>query len=107
MKKDSYLSIRISSEHFEIIKQKAKQAKLSQSDYVTSCCLGQQIIVFNGLKELLSALRYIGNRLNQAVVLAHTGRISCIDLSECSQQFKEISQQLKRLLEKGNHKWRS
>ena len=70
MKKDATFSIRISSEDLETIKRKAEQARLSQSDYVTRCCLGKQVVVIDGLKDVLKQLRAIGNNLNRALVRA-------------------------------------
>ena len=53
MKKDRQFSIRISSQDLETIHQKAAQAHMSQSDYVTACCLGKRIVILDGLKEVL------------------------------------------------------
>ena len=53
MKKDKQFSIRISSQDLETIRQKAAQAHMSQSDYVTACCLGKRIMILNGLTEVL------------------------------------------------------
>ena len=39
MKKDKQFSIRISEQDLETIRRKAAQAHMSQSDYVTACCL--------------------------------------------------------------------
>ena len=41
------------------------------SDYVTACCLGKQVVVIDGLKEVLKELKSIGRNLNQLVTLAH------------------------------------
>ena len=62
MKKDTTFSIRISSEDLATIRQKAKDARLSQSEYVTRCCLGRQIVIMDGLKEVLQQQRAIGQR---------------------------------------------
>lgn len=70
MKKDTTFSIRIASEDLAVIRQKAKQARLSQSEYVTRCCLGRQIVVIDGLKEVLQQQRAIGNNLNRLTILA-------------------------------------
>ena len=53
MKKDRQFSIRISEQDLETIRQKAAQAHMSQSDYVTACCIGKRIVILNGLKEVL------------------------------------------------------
>ena len=53
MRKNKQFSIRISEQDLETIRRKAAQAHMSQSDYVTACCLGKHIIILDGLKEVL------------------------------------------------------
>ena len=60
MNKDTTFSIRIASSDLDTIKNKARQARLSQSDYVTRCCLGRQVVVIEDLKEVTKQLRAIG-----------------------------------------------
>ena len=95
MKKDTTFSIRIASEDLAVIRQKAKQARLSQSEYVTRCCLGRQIVVIDGLKEVLQQQRAIGNILNRLTILANMGRISAVDLERTAQELADISAALR------------
>ena len=53
MKKDKQFSIRISEQDLEAIRRKAAQAHMTQSAYVTACCLRKQIVILDGLKEVL------------------------------------------------------
>ena len=80
MNKDTVFSIRISSENLDEIRRRAKQARLSQSDYVVRCCLGKPVIVIEALREFLSELRAIGSNLNRLVVLANMERITLVHL---------------------------
>ena len=80
MKKDVKFSTRMASTDREAIKELAKQSGMSMSDYVTACCLGKQVVVIDGLKEVLKELKSIGRNLNQLVTLAHMGRVTVIDL---------------------------
>ena len=57
MKKDIKFSTRMASEDREAIKELAKRSGMSMSDYVTACCLGKQVVVVDGLKEVLKELR--------------------------------------------------
>ena len=75
MKKDKQFSIRISEQDLETIRRKAAQAHMSQSDYVTACCLRKQIVILDGLKEVLRQQKAIGNNLNQLAVLANMGKV--------------------------------
>ena len=101
MKKDTTFSIRIASEDLAVIRQKAKQARLSQSEYVTRCCLGRQIVVIDGLKEVLQQQRAIGNNLNRLTILANMGRISAVDLERTAQELVDISAALRSIQEQG------
>ena len=101
MKKDTTFSIRIASEDLAVIRQKAKQARLSQSEYVTRCCLGRQIVVIDGLKEVLQQQRAICNNLNRLTILANMGRISAVDLERTAQELADISAALRSIQEQG------
>ena len=100
MKKDTTFSIRISSEDLATIRQKAKDARLSQSEYVTRCCLGRQIVIMDGLKEVLQQQRAIGNNLNRLTVLANMGRITPVDLDRTAQELAAISSTLRDIQER-------
>ena len=98
--KDTTFSIRISSEDLKTIQKKAKQAHLSQSDYVTRCCLGRQVVIIKGLKDVLQALRSIGNNLNQLVTLAHMGRVTVLNLESTMQTLAEIRDAVREIAER-------
>ena len=100
MKKDTTFSIRISSEDLATIRQKAKDARLSQSEYVTRCCLGRQIVIMDGLKEVLQQQRAIGNNLNRLTVLANMGRVTAVDLERTAQELAAISSTLRDIQER-------
>lgn len=80
MRKNKQFSIRISEQDLETIRRKAAQAHMSQSDYVTTCCLGKRIVILNGLKEVLRQQKTIGNNLNQLAVLANMGKVQLANL---------------------------
>ena len=89
MKKDKQFSIRISEQDLETIRRKAAQAHMTQSDYVTSCCLGKKIIILDGLKEVLRQQKAIGNNLNQLAVLANMGKVQFANLGSAAQEFSK------------------
>lgn len=104
MIKDTTFSIRISSKDLETIKNKAAQARMSQSDYVTRCCLGRQVVVVDGLKEVLTQLKAIGNNLNRLTTLANMGRIQTVRLDEVAQALGDTSRTLREIAERGRWK---
>nr|WP_325304167.1 plasmid mobilization relaxosome protein MobC [uncultured Oscillibacter sp.] len=101
MKKDTTFSIRIASGDLDTIRKKATQARLSQSDYVTRCCLGRQVVVIEDLKETAKQLRAISSNLNRLTTLANMGRISVTNLDGMAQELAGISAALRELQERG------
>ena len=67
MNKDTTLSIRISTGDLEQIKDRAKQARMSQSDYITRFCLGRQVVVINatGLSRTAEELAGVSAALRE------------------------------------------
>ena len=90
MKKNKRFSIRISEQDLETIRRKAAQAHMTQSDYVTSCCLGKKIIILDGLKEVLRQQKAIGNNLNQLAVLANMGKVQFANLGAAAREFAKL-----------------
>ena len=90
MKKDKQFSIWISEQDLETIRRKAAQAHMSQSDYVTACCLGKRIVILNGLKEVLRQQKAIGNNLNQLAVLANMGKVQFANLDAAAREFAKL-----------------
>lgn len=101
MNKDTTFSIRIASSDLDTIRKKAKQARLSQSDYVTRCCLGRQVVVIEDLKETAKQLRAIGSNLNRLTTLANMGRISVTGLDAAAQELAGVSAALREIQERG------
>ncbi len=101
MKKDKQFSIRISEQDLETIRRKAAQAHMSQSDYVTACCLRKQIVILDGLKEVLRQQKAIGNNLNQLAVLANMGKVQFANLDSAVQEFAKINITLREQFRKG------
>ena len=80
---------------------------MSQSDYVTACCLGKRIVVLDGLKEVLRQQKAIGNNLNQLAVLANMGKVQFANLDSAVQAFAKINTALRELQEEGVSKSQS
>ena len=101
MSKDTTFSIRIASGDLDTIRKKAKQARLSQSDYVTRCCLGRQVVVIEDLKEVAKQLRGIGNNLNRLTMLVNMGRVEITNLDGLTQELANVSAVLREIQERG------
>ena len=107
MKKGKQFSIRISTQDLETIRRKAAHAHMTQSDYVTACCLGKRIVILDGLKEVLRQQKAIGNNLNQLAVLANMGKVQFANLDTVAQEFAKINVTLREMQEGGHGKSQS
>ena len=101
MNKDTVFSIRISSENLDEIRSRAKQAHMSQSDYVVRCCLGKPVVVIEALKEFLDGLRAIGHNLNQLTKLANIGNISIVYLDELELALAQLGEAVSEAVARG------
>ena len=101
MRKNKQFSIRISEQDLNAIRRKAAQARMTQSDYVTACCLGKHIVILDGLKEVLRQQKAIGNNLNQLAVLANMGKVQFANLDSAAQAFARINTALREIQEGG------
>ncbi len=101
MTKDKQFSIRISEQDLDTIRRKAAQAHMTQSDYVTACCLGKRIVIMDGLKDVLRQQKAIGNNLNQLAVLANMGKVQLANLDSAVQEFSKINTFLREMQEGG------
>ena len=107
MRKNKQFSIRISEQDLETIRRKAAQAHMSQSDYVTTCCIGKRIVILDGLKDVLRQQKAIGNNLNQLAVLANMGKVQFANLDSAVQEFARINTTLRKIQEGGSAKSQS
>ncbi len=89
--KNKKMSIRISEEHLAAIHRKAEQADMTFTDYVTKSCLGRQIVVIDGLDEVLRQQKAIGRNLNQLTMLCNMGRVSVASLAEMKEQIVAVT----------------
>ncbi|HAQ40687.1 MAG TPA: plasmid mobilization relaxosome protein MobC, partial [Clostridiales bacterium] len=52
--------------------------------------LGKEIIIIDGLPEIVSQLKKIGNNLNQLTMLSHQGAINTVKLDETEESLTAI-----------------
>ena len=88
MKKDKIITIRVSEKEKKKLIEKSEVAKLSLSEYLIK--QGLEIVIVDGLNEVVSELRRIGNNINQLTYLANSGRIYTVDLSEVKQEIGKV-----------------
>lgn len=82
------------------IHEKAVMAKKNLTDYVTDCCLGKQIVVIEGLPEVVKQQKAISRNLNQLATLANMGRVQTVYLKELTEQYAQANELLSAILKR-------
>ena len=74
--------MRFRESEYNAIKSKAQKVNMNFTEFVTRSALNKQIVIIDGLPEVLKEIKAIGRNLNQLTTLCNMGRINCPDLSE-------------------------
>lgn len=98
--KSKRMSIRISDSDWQQFHDKAEQAELSLTEYITACCLEKQIVVFDGLDEVIRQQKAIGRNLNQLTTLANMGKVKTVYLKELTDAYAAVSSLLSDILKR-------
>jgi len=96
-KKSAIITERMTPENKKEIQKQAKKAKMTVTDYLTTCGLGKEIIEIAGLEEVLSELKAHGRNLNQLTTLANMGRIQVLNYNDMISAYTNLCEQVKRI----------
>lgn len=100
MPKDKKINIRLTEKEKNIIELKAKKLNMTITKFIVSSCLKDKIVIVNGLDNIDTELRRIGNNINQLTRLANEKIITVINLKELRMEVNNIWQLLKQLVQK-------
>lgn len=98
--KNKKLSIRISEADWQQVHDKAEQANMTLTEYVTTCCLGKQIVVIDGLEEVIRQQKGIGRNLNQLTTLANMGKVQTVYLQELTDAYAQVGSLISGILKR-------
>lgn len=80
-----------SEKELEQIKKKVKKSKLTQSEYLLRSALDKNILVVDGLKDILIELSREGNNLNQITKALNQGdRIEVYKILEAKEKLMDL-----------------
>lgn len=92
-----------SEKELEQIKKKVKKSKLTQSEYLLRSALDKNILVVDGLKEILIELSREGNNLNQiARALNQKEEFNAEQLFETKEKLMDLWSLIEKILKEGN-----
>ena len=75
VKKSEIITLRVTPCVKEAIRERARAAGLTVTDYLCYSGLGKEIVRVEGLEQVLSELKAQGRNLNQLTTLANMGRV--------------------------------
>lgn len=96
-KKTEIITARMTPADKKAIRQRAKAASMTVTDYLTICALGKEIVRVDGLDDLLSELKAQGRNLNQLTTLANMGRLTILRSDELIDKYADLCAAIRRL----------
>ncbi len=100
--KNKHFNFRVNEQEYEKIKQKIVKSKLSTSQYLLRTSMQKDIIIIDGIVEITTELRRIGNNINQLTRLCNKGQIKSLELKNVEKEVNNIWQLLNLLIQKQN-----
>lgn len=92
-----------SEEELEKIKKKVEKSKLTQSEYLLRSALDKNIIVVDGLKDILIELSREGNNLNQITKALNQGdKVEGYKIVEAKEKLMDLWDTIEKILKEGN-----
>ena len=98
-RKTAIITARMTPENKQKIENRAADAGMTVTDYLTTCALGKKIVRVDGLEKILVELKAQGRNLNQLTTLANMGRVTVIRGSELVDNYACLCNQVQRLTE--------
>ena len=95
--KTKRINLRVSDEIDTLIRNKAKKANMTITDYVVKCATSKKMANLDGLKELTTQVKKLGNNINQLLVLARQGKIQVVYLDETHAELAKIYDELSKI----------
>lgn len=102
IKKSEIITLRVTPRTKEAIREKAKVAGLTVTNYLCYSALGKEIVRVEGLDKVLSELKAQGRNLNQLTTLANMGKLKIFKGDVLAESYGKIYEQLRELLKAVN-----
>ena len=96
--KTKRFNFRVSDTMDALIREKAKSAGMSITDYIILCAIDKKVINYDGFKELSTQVKKLGNNVNQLLILSRQGRINTVSLTATQEELKKIYELLSEQL---------
>ena len=98
--KDKRITLRVSDADWQTLHEKATAARMTLTAYLTACGLQKEIVIIDGLDEVIRQQKAIGRNLNQLTTLANMGRVKAVYLQELTEAYTSVSSLLSDILKR-------
>ena len=96
--KNKRITLRVSDVDWQKLHDKADAARMTLTDYLTACGLQKEIVIIDGLGEVIRQQKGIGRNLNQLTTLANMGKVKTVYLQELADAYAQVSSLLSDIL---------
>ena len=99
--KSKRFNFRVTDAMDVLIRKKAADAGMSITDYIILCAIDKKVINYDGLRELTTQVKKLGNNVNQLLILSRQGRINTANLTATQEELQKIYELLSAELGRG------
>ena len=92
--KSKRFNFRVSDTIDALIRKKAAEAGMSITDYIILCAIDKKVINYDGLRNLTTQVKKLGNNVNQLLILSRQGKIHTVNLTTTQEELKKIHELL-------------
>ena len=92
--KDKRINFRVSETMDALIRKKAADAGMNLTDYIVLCAIDKTVVNYDGLREMTTQVKKLGNNVNQLLILSRKGRINTVNLTATQEELKKIHELL-------------
>ena len=98
--KNRRITLRVSDADWQKLHDKATASRLTLTDYLTACGLQKEIVIIDGLEEVIRQQKGVGRNLNQLTTLANMGKVKTVYLQELTGAYAQVSSLLSDILKR-------
>ena len=98
--KNKRITLRVSDADWQKLHDKADAARLTLTDYLTACGLQKEIVIIDGLEEVIRQQKGVGRNLNQLTTLANMEKVKTVYLQELTDASAQVSSLLSQILKR-------
>ena len=98
--KNRRITLRVSDADWQKLHDKATASRMTLTDYLTACGLQKEIVIIDGLEEVIRQQKGVGRNLNQLTTLANMRKVKTVYLQELTGAYAQVSSLLSEILKR-------